>query len=86
MVEALLRLRRPKEAEYTEEQQEWDILANELTETRYAIHRTYLQFDSSSDPDLIEAAVFELKAQQARYSYLLRRLKTLDAQRRPEQA
>lgn len=85
MVEALFRLCRPRERQIQEAQEEWDILANQLEETRYAIHRTYLQFDSSSDPDLIEAAVFEIKAQQARYSYLLRRLKALDAARTPEQ-
>lgn len=80
MVEALLRFCRPKGQDIGEKQEEWDILANELAETRFAIQRTYLQFDSSSDPDLIEAAVFEIKAQQARHSYLLRRLKALEIQ------
>ncbi|MCQ2441638.1 MAG: DUF2508 family protein [Oscillospiraceae bacterium] len=65
--------------EVSEKQEEWEMLANELAQTRFAIQRTYLQFDASSDPDLIEAAVFEIKAQQARHSYLLRRLKALDA-------
>lgn len=81
MVEALLRFCRPKE---TEEELERAILTEELEETRCAIHRTYLQFNSTGDPDLIESAVFEIKALQSRYSYLLRRMKQLDAQQNLE--
>lgn len=80
MVEALRRLHQP-DVMGRERQREWDTLVNELTETRCAIHRTYLQFNSFNDPDLIESAVFEIKAQQARCSYLLRRLKALYAAR-----
>lgn len=75
MTEVLRWLRRPRE---TEEEQERAALTNQLHETRCAIQRTYLQFNSTGDPDLIDAAVFDLKAEQARYSYLLRRLKNLD--------
>ena len=75
MVETLRWFRKPRE---TEEEQERAILMSQLDETRCAIHRTYLQFNSTGDPDLIDAAVFEIKAQQARYSYLLRRLKAMD--------
>lgn len=78
MVESLLRFLRPPQEE-TEEERERSALAEELEATCFAIHRTYAQFNSAGDPDLIEAAVFELKAEQARYSYLLRRLKALDA-------
>lgn len=78
MVESLLRFLRPPQEE-TEEERERAMLAGELEETCFAIHRTYAQFNSAGDPDLIEAAVFELKAEQARYSYLFRRLKALDA-------
>ncbi|MCC8076654.1 MAG: DUF2508 family protein [Clostridiales bacterium] len=75
MTEVLRWLRRPQE---TEEERERAVLTNQLHETRCAIQRTYLQFNSTGDPDLIDAAVFDLKAEQARYSYLLRRLKSLD--------
>lgn len=77
MVETLRWFRRPKE---TEEEQERAILTAQLEETRHAIHRTYLQFNSTGDPDLIESAVFEINSLQARYSYLLRRLKAMDSQ------
>lgn len=79
MVETLLRLRRPRESE---EDRERDALAEELRDTRFAIQRTYARFNYTGDPDLIEAAVFEIKAHQARYSYLLRQLKALERQRR----
>lgn len=75
MTEVLRWLRKPQE---TEEERERAALTNQLHETRCAIQRTYLQFNSTGDPDLIDAAVFDLKAEQARYSYLLRRLKSLD--------
>lgn len=84
MVNTLKRFRFP--AQISPNEEEWDILANELTETRYALQRTYLQFNSFNDPDLIESAVYEMKAQQARYSYLLRRIKALYAARSEEEA
>ena len=34
----------------------------------------------AKDPDLIESYVFEINALQARYSYLLRRVKELDGE------
>lgn len=80
MTEVFHWLRRPRE---TEAERERAALTSQLRETRCAIQRTYLQFNSTGDPDLIGAAVFQLKAEQARYSYLLRRLKNLD---RPAEA
>lgn len=78
MVQALLKLCRPREARETEEEREWAELAEELRDTRYQLRRTYLQFNSTDDPDLIEAALFEIKAHQARHCYLLRQIKLLD--------
>lgn len=75
MVDTLRWFRRPRA---TEADQEREILISQLDEMRCAIHRTYSQFNFTGDPDLIDAAVFELKAQQARYSYLLRRLKAIE--------
>lgn len=77
MVQALMRLW-PRDNQPTEEEREWEELAEELRDTRYQLRRTYLQFNSTDDPDLIEAALFEIKAHQARHSYLLRQLKRLD--------
>ncbi len=62
-----------------EAEEERYALIEELNRTQTAIQQTYIQFNSTDDPDLIEAAVFELKAHQSRYSYFLRRLKALDS-------
>ena len=37
-------------------------------------------FNGTGDPDLIESYVFEINSLQARYSYLLRRVKELEGQ------
>ena len=39
---------------------------------------TYGGFNTVSDSDLIESYVFEIKALQSRYDYLLRRVKELE--------
>lgn len=86
MVQALWKLCRPKEARETDEEREWEELAEELRDTRYQLRRTYLQFNSTDDPDLIEAALFEIKAHQARHCYLLRQIKLLDRRAHPLKA
>ncbi len=52
-------------------------LMDGLERTRLQIQQAYLQFDAVEDPDLIESSVFEIKSLQARYTYLLRRVKAL---------
>lgn len=49
-----------------------------LSRTRILIAQAYAGFNSVSDPDLIESYVFEINALQARYTYLLRRVKELE--------
>lgn len=39
-----------------------------------------MRLNAAKDPDLIESYVFEINALQARYSYLLRRVKELDGE------
>ena len=56
------------------EQQE---LAAALAQTRTLINQAYGGFNSTCDSDLIESYVYEINALQARYNYLLRRLKSL---------
>ena len=50
-----------------------------LGQTRALIAQAYAGFNAAGDPDLIESYVFEINALQARYSYLLRRVKELEA-------
>ena len=51
-----------------------------LAHTRTLINQAYGGFNTVCDSDLIESYVFEIKALQSRYDYLLRRVKELEAQ------
>ncbi len=55
------------------------LLERELCETGRRIQQAYDAFNLVSDPDLIEAWVYEINALQARYAYLLKRRKALRA-------
>lgn len=54
-------------------------LLTSLAATRTLINQAYGSFNSVSDKDLIDSYVFEINALQARYNYLLRRVKELEA-------
>ncbi len=53
-------------------------LMSSLSHTRALINQAYGGFNNASDSDLIESYVFEINALQARYNYLLRRVKELE--------
>jgi len=53
-------------------------LMSSLSHTRTLINQAYGGFNTASDSDLIESYVFEINALQARYNYLLRRVKELE--------
>lgn len=55
-------------------------LLEELARTRVLTNQAYSSFNHASDSDLIESYVYEINALQARYNYLLRRVKQLEAQ------
>lgn len=63
----------PKEEERAE-------LLKELARTRVLTNQAYSSFNHTSDDDLIESYVYEINALQARYNYLLRRVKELEEQ------
>ena len=69
-------LRRLERADNVERQE----LLTSLAHTRALIQQAYRGFNSAEDGDLIESYVFEINALQARYSYLLRRVKELDGE------
>ena len=54
-------------------------LMQSLSHTRTLINQAYGGFNSASDGDLIESYVFDINALQARYNYLLRRVKELES-------
>ncbi len=49
-----------------------------LKETRALIAQAYAGFNAASDGELVESYIYEIQALQARYSYLLRRRKSLE--------
>ena len=53
-------------------------LLNALSHTRTLINQAYGGFNTASDSDLSESYVFEINSLQARYNYLLRRVKELE--------
>ena len=59
------------------EEERRDLLQS-LSHTRTLLSQAYGGFNSPSDNDLIESYVFEINALQARYNYLLRRVKELE--------
>ena len=50
-------------------------LQAELHATGQALRDAYDKFNYVSEPDLVEASVYEISALKARYSYLLRQIK-----------
>lgn len=60
-----------------EQEEERSALIRSLSHTRTLINQAYNGFNMASDSDLIESYVFEINALQARYNYLLRRVKDL---------
>ena len=52
-----------------------------MAQTRSLLNCAYAQFNTYSDPDLIDACVYEINALQSRYSYYVRQVKRLDAAR-----
>ena len=50
-------------------------LQRELHATGQALREAYDKFNYVSEPELVEASVYEISALKARYSYLLRQIK-----------
>ena len=66
--------RSPSPANQAERKQ----LLEELARTRVLTNQAYSCFNNTKDDDLIESYVYEINALQARYNYLLRRVKELE--------
>ena len=77
MIEERKALRRRGGA-VTEEEEERRQLMEGMEQTRVELNQAYAQFNSHSDPDLVESCVFTINALRSRYSYLIRKMKLLD--------
>ena len=75
MAEAV-RFGRKKAAKQREEERRQ--LMEGMKQTRSQLNYAYAQFNVYSDPDLVDACVYEINALQSRYSYFVRQMKLLD--------
>lgn len=53
-------------------------LKTSLQDTQNALNHAYAAFDYTSDPELTEACIFEIRSLQTRMNYLVRKIKELD--------
>ena len=60
-------------------QEERQLLLAGMQATRAQLNHAYAQFNFYSDPDLVDACVYEINALQSRYSYYVRQVKQFDA-------
>ena len=56
------------------------VLLDALERTRVLLTQAHGDFNAASDPDLTESYIYEIKALQARYGYLLRQIKELSGE------
>lgn len=54
-------------------------LKTSLRETQSALSSAHAAFDYSSDPELTESCIFEIRALQSRMNYLVRQIKELES-------
>jgi len=59
-------------------------LQSELLQTKWALDSAYSHFENVVEPDLIDCSIYELKAVQTRYDYLLGRARELENKRNQE--
>ncbi len=50
-------------------------LFDELGALRAALDAAYMRFDAATEPELVDACVYEINAAQSRYNYQLRIIK-----------
>ena len=53
-------------------------LKTSLQNTQQALSHAYAAFDYTSDPELTESCIFEIRALHSRMNYLLREIKALE--------
>lgn len=78
MAQAQHTLRFPRRAKAAQNAERTQLMQS-LAHTRVLINQAYSAFNTARDQELVESYVFEINALQSRYSYLLRRIKELEA-------
>lgn len=69
---------RPKKAEPAQDTRRQQLL-DDIRKTKFALDCAYSNFENVVDPDLVDSSIYELKAVQMRYRFLLRQAELLDS-------
>ena len=64
----------PKDNEERSERRE---VLDALSKTQKMLRYAHAEFNQTGEPELVEAAVYEINSLNARYAYLLRRVREL---------
>ncbi len=59
-----------------------DILKQELDQTKQELNDAYSHFENVVDPDLISSSIYHINAIQERYKYLMKLIKTVEAEQK----
>ena len=54
------------------------LLLDDLARTKSELENAYATFENMVEPDLIDASIYEVKAVQMRYQFLLARVKQIE--------
>ena len=54
------------------------LLLDDLARTKSELENAYATFENMVEPDLIDASIYEVKAVQMRYQFLLTRVKQIE--------
>ena len=71
----------PYDCPLSEREAERRQLMEGMKQTRDQLNYAYAQFNIYTDPDLVDACVYEIYALHSRYSYYVRQVKALEAAR-----
>ena len=78
MAEALKTRRRRETAAAEEERRQ---LMEGMAQTKVQLNQAYAEFNTHSDPELVESCVYAINALRCRYSWYVRQVKLLDSGR-----
>ncbi len=70
--------KRGKQSKRSEARQE--LVEQQLEESGRLLRQAYAGFNRVSDPDLVDAWIYEINARQSQYSYLLKMRKGLEGE------
>jgi len=76
----------PFKRETDQKEQDKREVLEAMRQTRVDLRNARAAFNIACEPELVEAAVFELNALQARYAYFLRLAKELQCERKENEA